>query len=248
MTMATNGTITTTTTRVVGTNEIRANLHSIAGEIERVRTALDTTSLNDLVRSLRDLELRITTIEETTVSAAEDVDASRRELDRERERFQQLWQAYKTQEDELEGLKRQLGVAGEQGRSLAQMQEEVGRLRASAARAADAERALRENQALHVEVESLNRLTREAQARLDAQSIELLALRETATRVAKLQTVDTDLQQERERLAKLYKVYEERAADIRDLQTRLDAWEAWFQKMEPHMSQLCRMTSDAPRA
>lgn len=246
--MAQNGSTTVTTTRtVVGTNEIRSSLHAIAGELERVRSALDTTSLQDLVRSLRDLELRITTIEETTLSAASDVDDARRELDRERERFQQLWAAYKTQEDELSELKSQLGLANANGRTVEELRSEVVRLRNASERAAEGERALRENQALRIEVENQNRILREAQNTLDRQSADLVALRQTATRVTLLETVDKDLEIERERLAKLYKVYEERAADIRDLNTKLQNWEAWFQRMEPHMSQICRMTGDAPR-
>ena len=246
--MPPNGTTTVTTTRTVGTQEIRSSLHAIAGEIERMRTALDTTSLNDLVVSLKDLETRITTVEEASVGAAGEVDSTRRELDRERERFTQLWAAYKAQEDELEGLKRQLGVVGEQGRTVASLKEEVERLRSAAARADEAQKAVRENQVLRVEVENLNRQVRSTQEQLDGQNAEFLGLRETATRITRLETVDKDLQIERERLAKLYKVYEERAQDIRDLQAKLDNWEAWFQKMEPHMSMLCRMTGDAPRA
>ncbi|MCA1819845.1 MAG: hypothetical protein LC620_07345, partial [Halobacteriales archaeon] len=98
-------TTTTRTTRTEGADNIKRNLSNIASEIEKVRERareevnslekikgmLDVGYLNDLTRSVEQLEVRLQTLDTEAVGAASDVDSVRSELAREQERLAKLW-------------------------------------------------------------------------------------------------------------------------------------------------------------
>jgi chromosome segregation ATPase len=258
-------TSTTRTIRTEGADNIKRNLGTIATEIEKVRQRareevnslerikgmLDVGYLNDLIRSIEDLEVRMHTLETEAVSAANDVDATRAELLKEQDRLAKLWEAYKAQEDELSNLRREAPLLQERlverERALESLRREVARLEPLSRYKSEYESAVRENQSLRVEVESLNRELRRLTDSTRAMEVELVQLREDAASKARVAELQGALDAERERLAKLYKVYEEQSVELAESATRLDRWESWFQRVEPAMSSLCRSASDAPR-
>jgi chromosome segregation ATPase len=258
---------TTTTTRTTeGADAIKRNLSSIASEIEKVREKareevnslerikgmLDVGYLNDLIRSIEQLEVRLQTLESEAVGAATEVDGLRTELRREQERLAKLWEAYKSQEDELANLRREWPILqerlNERERALESLRREVARLEPLSRYKQEYDAAVRENQTLRVEVESLNRELRRTADQLRDLEAETVRLREDAGSKARLAEMQGHLDAERERLAKLYKVYEEQAAELARSTSRLDKWEAWFQKVEPALTAICRAAADAPRA
>lgn len=268
--MATERTTTTTTTtrtlRTEGADSIKRNLGNIASEIEKVRQRareevnslerikgmLDVGYLNDLLRSVEQLEVRLQTLESETVTAAADVESTRAELAKEQERLAKLWEAYKAQEDELANLRREAPILQERvlerERALESLRREVARLEPMSRYKSEYDAAVRENQTLRVEVEGLNRELRRISDLLREQEGQMAALREDAASKSRVAELQGALDAERERLAKLYKVYEEQAEDLKRSTGRLDRWEAWFQKVEPSLSAMCRAASDAPRA
>lgn len=261
-------TITTTTrsTRTEGADSIKRNLSNIASEIEKVRERareevnslekikgmLDVGYLNDLIRSVEQLEIRLQTLESEAVGAAGEVDAVRAELAKEQERLAKLWEAYKVQEDELANLRREAPIMterlAERERALESLRREVARLEPLSRYKNEYESAVRENQTLRVEVENLNRELRRLGDSQREMEGELVRLREDAGSKGRLAELQGSLDAERERLAKLYKVYEEQAGELKASVGRLDRWEAWFVKIEPALTSLCRSASDAPRA
>ena len=259
-------TTTTRTTRTEGADTIKRNLGSIATEIEKVRERareevnslekikgmLDVGYLNDLIRSVEQLEVRLQTLESEAVGAAASVDSTRSELAREQERLAKLWEAYKVQEDELANLRREAPIMQERllerERSLESLRREMARLEPLSRYKSEYDAAVRENQTLRVEVESLNREIRSSNDQLRALQGEVGQLRESAGSKSRVAELQGSLDAERERLAKLYKVYEEQAAELKQSGARLAKWESWFQKVEPALTAICRSASDAPRA
>jgi len=260
---------TTTTTRTVrteGADTIKRNLSSIASEIEKVRERareevtslerikgmLDVGYLNDLIRSVEELEVRLHTLESEAVGAASEVDTVRSELAREQDRLAKLWEAYKAQEDELSNLRRETPILQERvlerERALESLRREVSRLEPLSRYKGEYDAAVRENQTLRVEVESLNRELRRLGDATREQESEIVRLREDAASKSRVAELESSLDAERERLAKLYKVYEEQAGDLKAAQLRLERWESWFQRIEPALTGLCRGAADAPRA
>jgi chromosome segregation ATPase len=165
-------------------------------------------------------------------SSSSDLQSAREELAREQERLRKLWDAFKAQEDELNRLR-----ATPTATALSST---------SAQAAADA----RTVESLRREVELLSgdlRRAGEAQRRLEEQNV---ALREQARaaddshrRAAGLQA---ELEQERERLAKLYVVYEEVEAERARLEQHLKEWDAWYHGVSPHLAEICRSIGGAP--
>ncbi len=169
---------------------------------------------------------------QTTEPAAATVEALQAELGREQERLRKLWDAFKSQEDELARLRAAPPVAAPAP--------------APAAVAADS----RATDALRREVELLTadlRRAADAQTRLEEEN---QGLREAARRhqaeVHKHGTVQAELDEERERLAKLYAVYEEVEAERKTLEGRLKEWDAWFHGAAPHIEELARSIHGAP--
>lgn len=257
---------TVTTTRTQGADQIKANLSRVSQEIARVRDRareeanslekikgmLDVSYLNDLITSISELETRMQTLQQESLVAGQEVDTLRGELAREQDRLAKLWEAYKTQEDELNQLRRDAPAFAERAasaeRTAESLRRDVARLEPLSRYKSEYDAVVRENQTLRVEVESLNRDLVRSQDTLRDWETEMASLRESAGSKGRVAELEGQLNDERERLAKLYKVYEEQAEDMKSNTARLDAWESWFQKVLPAMETICRNAGTAPRA
>ena len=168
------------------------------------------------------------TVQTTTPTSGDaHVEALRAELEREQERLRKLWDAFKSQEDELSRLRATGPAPGTlsalDGRGSEALRREVDLLTADLRRAADGQKRL----------EDENQVLRE-NAKAHA---------EVARRVG---TLEGELAEERERLAKLYAVYEEVDAERQRLEARLKEWDAWFHGAAPHIEELARSIHGAP--
>ncbi|MFO1534485.1 MAG: hypothetical protein ABR586_02345 [Thermoplasmatota archaeon] len=174
------------------------------------------------------------------------------ELAREQERLAKLWQAYKLQEDELEQLRRErpvlLDTVAEQDKAISALRREQTDLRDAAAYKEKHEETERRNRVLLIEVESLNREVRATTQALARQEAELGELRSVGATKESVLQLQADLLKEQERLAKLFKVYEEQEQEFKAAQARLAKWESWFSRMEPAVVALPKFFADAPRA
>ena len=153
-------------------------------------------------------------------------DALRAELAREQERLRKLWDAFKSQEDELAQLRLAAPTStlnASEGRGSDSLRREVELLTGDLRRAAEGQKRL----------EDENQVLRE-NAKAHA---------EVARRVTNL---EGELAEERERLAKLYAVYEEVETERKKLEARLKEWDAWFHGAAPHIEELARSIHGAP--
>lgn len=253
-------------TRIEGASQVKANLAAVAAEIalvrdrareeanslERIRGMLDVSYLNNLVKTIEELEIRMSSFETVALNSASQVDQAQAELRQEQERLAKLWDAYKAQEDEFKALKAQSAEwaprLGAYEREIDSLHREVSRLEPLSRMKAEFDNAQRENQVLRHEVESVNRELRAAHDEMARHVDELASLRALGNSKSRVTELEHELDTERDRLAKLYKVYEEQSAGLKASHAHLDRWEAWFSRMEPAMVSFCRGVSDAPRA
>lgn len=158
---------------------------------------------------------------------ANDAESLRAELAREQERLRKLWDAFKSQEDELSRLKSTSTLS-------------------STTAVADA----RTVDSLRREVELLSgdlRRAGEQQRRLEEENVALREQARASEEVARLAaSLQSDLEQERERLAKLYVVYEEVEAERARLEQHIKEWDAWYHGVSPHLAEICRSIGGAP--
>ncbi|MEA3204119.1 MAG: hypothetical protein QOI63_1799 [Thermoplasmata archaeon] len=170
-------------------------------------------------------------------------DDPRAELRREQDRLAKLWQAFKGQEDELEQLRRErpilVDTVAEQDRVIAGLRTEQVALKEAAGFKDRHDEADRRNRILLIEVENLNREVRAAH--------QAVAAGEEAAK-QRVAAAEADLLKEQERLAKLFKVYEEQQQELEAARARLAKWESWFGRMEPAITALPKFFADAPRA
>ncbi|MEK6975354.1 MAG: hypothetical protein AABY18_03320 [Candidatus Thermoplasmatota archaeon] len=167
------------------------------------------------------------TVQTTEASASGDatVEAVRAELAREQERLRKLWDAFKTQEDELSRLRTAAPATlnASDGRGSESLRREVELLTGDLRRAAEGQKRLEdENQVLRENGRAHSETNR------------------------RLTSVEGELAEERERLAKLYAVYEEVEGERKKLESRLKEWDAWFHGAAPHIEELARSIHGAP--
>jgi chromosome segregation ATPase len=168
-----------------------------------------------------------TTTYEVRSSSTGDVTDVRAELAREQERLRKLWDAFKSQEDELTRLRSTASLAstsaGADARTVESLRREVELLTGDLRRAGEATRRLEEENA---------------------------GLREAARATEELHRhaggLQGELEAERERLAKLYVVYEEVEAERARLEQHLKEWDSWYHGVAPHLAEICRSIGGAP--
>jgi chromosome segregation ATPase len=171
-----------------------------------------------------------TTAFEVRATNPNDVDSARAELAREQERLRKLWDAFKSQEDELNRIK--------SGATLHSTSHAGAAVDASTVNS------------LRREVELLTgdlRRAGEAQRRLEEEQVALRESAKTTDEIARRAAgLQSELEQERERLAKLYVVYEEVETERARLEQHIKEWDAWYHGVAPHLAEICRSIGGAP--
>jgi chromosome segregation ATPase len=255
-------TTTRTTTTMGGTNELKNNLTTVQEELARVRDSarqeaeslekirhlLDADALNNLIRTIEDLETRLETLQAEVDGGGSA--QMRAELEQEQERLRKLWDAYKSQEDELNRVRRDYPLMEEKlferERTIESLRRELARLEPLAKQKKEFDEANLQSRRLRTEVDRLTNEVRRANDRADALESEAASLREDAASKGRVGELESALEEERERLAKLYKVYEDGEAEKKDLESRIAEWDAWFDRYGSLMDQMCGAAGEAP--
>ncbi|HWG91607.1 MAG TPA: hypothetical protein VNZ52_12230 [Candidatus Thermoplasmatota archaeon] len=214
-----------------GANAIKSRLESVNQELrriestvkkdqeslERLRDLLDSAYIQKLLAAIEDLEARITSAGADAVAAHREAELTRARLIQEEERLEKLWDAYTIQETELREAEARAGRLAEE---LAQKD----------AATAHAEHVIGEREA---EVRAL----REERATLRARVEELEAARAELKQVDALKERIAEAEArhaaEKERLAKLYVVYEELAEENERLQKQIKERDEWIARHAP---------------
>lgn len=256
-----------TITRTVshnGADQMKNNIRNVAEEIarvrdqareevsalERIRGMLDTGYLNELLQSVEALETRIEELENDSLLSQESAGKIQEELEAEQDRLQKLWDAYKMQEDELERLKRDYPLMEEKlfdrERQIERLRREVARLEPLSQFKDDYEAAAAENSRLARELDASDSELERTQRTLKSLENEVTELRALEADSHRVRDLENELEEERERLAKLYRVYEDQEAEKGELQERLNEWESWFNRVRPSFEATGQAPSMAP--
>jgi chromosome segregation ATPase len=251
---------TTTRTEPAGTGDLKTNLTTVQEELarvrdsarqeaeslERIRGLLDADALNGLIRTIEEMEARL----EQLQSEAAGGGGVRAELEQEQERLRKLWDAYKSQEDELNRVRRDYPLMEEKlferERTIESLRREISRLEPLAKSKREMDDAIAQGRQLRAQVEQLNNELRRTKERNDALLTEAAQLREDSGHKGRVGELEAALEEERERLAKLYKVYEDQEAEKKDLESSIASWEAWFTKYGTLMDRMCGAAGEAP--
>jgi chromosome segregation protein len=183
-----------------------------AASLERLRQMLDLGYWNELVGIVNELENRVREANEMAAQADTLSGETRRKLEEEQRRLEKLWDAFKMQERELRAAEEK---ATRLERDLADKDAGKARLEADLEdKEADVRRTSEENAELLAKVEELER-------RL-GQLKDLEELRSQA------EDYRAKYESERDRLAKLFALFEESEAERERLQREVEAADQWF--------------------
>lgn len=265
MTRTVTRTVTRSSSSVEGADQLKANIANIADEISRVRDAarsevdtlerirgmLDVGTLNDLLRTIQELEVRTQELEDGGSEYRALAEEAQHELEQEQERLAKLWDAYKAQEDELERVKRDYPLMEEKlferERTIETLRKEIARLEPLAQSKAERDAFEKENKKLQSEITIVERRLEKAMDAIDILEKDVTALRALEKDRHKLQTLESELEEERERLAKLYSVYESLEAEKNGIEGKLLDWEAWFDQVRPSLQGACSALKTVPQ-
>jgi chromosome segregation ATPase len=254
----------TRTVRSEGAAELKRNMSNIADEIGRVRDQaqqeaasldkirgmLDVGYLNDLLETIEQMESRFEEESSSNAAMQEDVDSAREELAAEQERLAKLWDAYKTQEDELDRLKRDYPLMEEKlferDRQIDTLRRELARLEPLAKYKSEYDAIVKEHESLIRDLDRANRDMDKMDDKIASMESELSEMRGMSEFKHRVSDLEGELEEERERLAKLYRVYEELEADKAAVEANVSAWEAWFQKSRSAFEGTREALSTAP--
>lgn len=144
----------------------------------------------------------------------------------ETERLQKLWDAFRAQEDELTELKEIIPLMEEKlverERTITSLQRDISLLEPLTKKGKIATDIQRENDRLNADVEVL-------EARLKAKGDEAKPSRD-APKAHEVKELQADLKVEKDRLEKLYSLYQDQESELESSQRTVAEWESWAKK------------------
>lgn len=222
---------------------------------ERMKELIDVRKIERLHQMLEAMQNKAQEAEERALHAYRDQEKCRTELDLEQERLEKLWDAYKQQEDDLADSKRKqeqwkqrcqqqesrIEELQKQVATLKELEEDrekVDKLRAQLKDEQEVkEAAQRELERISAAKEALEQENEELQQYIpykkEAEQLrkrvqELEPLEDYVKYKEQAEELEKQYQREQERLAKLYRVYEDLEQDLEACREKVHQWERWF--------------------
>lgn len=229
-------------------------------ELARVQNLLSLEGVDSISTMMKQFEDRIS---EAEIKRREAADGARRfsaELEKEKERLIKLWEAYKNQEEELATAEKRAQEFEEKARTIEQSKKQLemdltGRITTLTRKLEEREQAsqqfeetrqrLMRTENIKSELETtIQNLRRDMAGKderihsLEAQVAQLRPLEQLTEFKKKFQDVSVEFEKEKDRLTKLFHLYEETEAENRTLKNEVKEWQDWFASNEEIFSKL----------
>ncbi|EMR74095.1 hypothetical protein MBGDN05_00055 [Thermoplasmatales archaeon SCGC AB-539-N05] len=239
---------------------VRSSFCKGTENLEKIQSMLDAGHLDDFTSMIGLFEDRVSSMEREKEDAVEGARKYSEELGKEKERLIKLWDAYKLQEDELAAKDKKITdlqdrtqrfetvkkrVEDEFNQKIESLSEqlktketELQELGEYKTRFKDFDRTRnRLEEKIHSVQSELNDKEKENET-LQNENKELRPLKKQAEYKEKYEETSELYEKERERLSKLYRIYEETDAKCKKLEEELDGWHSWFDSNEEIFSKL----------
>ncbi|MBU0498421.1 MAG: hypothetical protein KKC68_02955, partial [Candidatus Thermoplasmatota archaeon] len=216
--------------------------------------------VNKITTMLQDFEDQLIDAERKREEASAGARKFSEELDKEKERLVKLWDAYKNQEEELSIQEKRASELEEKLReveqSKLQLEQDVNdRLNTLSQKIEEKDRQIKELHHIKQQVEDfesmrtqlegkLDSLTRDNTAKeelinsLEDQVDELRKFEKMAEFKTKFDDVSAEYEKEKERLTKLFALYEETEAENKKIKEEAKGWQNWFSSNEELFTKL----------
>jgi chromosome segregation ATPase len=219
-------------------------------DLTKIQSMLDIGNLEEISGVIENFESRISEMEKKREEAVEGAKRYSEELEKEKERLIKLWDAYKNQEEELSNTEKRIAEFENKMRETEASKRELesdltARINTLNVKLEENENKAREfdeyknkceefdsvRDQLESEVHGLkNDLDIKDQTinSMQKQVDELEGCKEYAEYKDKFDDLSVQYEKEKERLTKLYHLYEETEAECKNLKEEVKNWEKWF--------------------
>jgi len=221
-----------------------------AQDLARIQSMLDMGSFEDMSSTIERFENQVAETERQRAEAADGAKKYSEELEKEKERLIKLWDAYKNQEQELSTTEKRIAEYEERTRtaeaSVKQMEDDY------TARINTLTQKLEENEGKSQQFDEYktrceefdgiqNKLEQEAHEwkeqvtnkdneinSLNLKITELEGQENYSEYKNKYEEVNAEYEKEKDRLTKLYQLYEETDAEVKKLRGETKSWQDWY--------------------
>lgn len=202
--------------------------------IESIRGLIDAESLAGLLSSITEMEDELVTLVNDRDAKAEDVQALAGELEAEKERLTKLWDAYKVQEEELRRMQRDEPLLKERladrDRMISELEDEVNKLRSYEDYKERYQGLQRDHERLRASYKQMEDDMHKRNDEIVAMEAKMEKLQASEEDTRKLKDLEKKLAEEKERLAKLYKVYEDAESSLKTAEAEAARWREWYDR------------------
>ncbi len=246
--------------------QIRSSFYQGVEEIERIKKILNSEHIGRFSDIITEYEAQLTRMEKERNEAIENARKYSQELEKEKERLIKLWDAYKLQEDELNERDRRIAElerkVKEYENRLRETEKDLSsRIETLTRKLEEKENLLKEyddfrrkyalyeekNRKLQEEIDNLRNTLNEKEkeiTQLKQMVDELSKYREFEDYKTKYEKLNIEFNKERERLVKLYKLYEDLERENNKLREELNGWRQWYESNAELLDRLFKSTED----
>ena len=241
-------------------NTIKSSFSKGMDDLAKIQTMISMDGVHSLNTMIANFEDRIMEAERKRLEAAEGARKFGEELEKEKERLMKLWDAYKNQEEELsnqekraqqlednvrdiETSKKQL--EGDLTNSITTLNKKLEEKEQKLIQLEQLEQRTKDFETIRTDLENnVNQLTcdvtnkNETIKTLEAQVEELQKFKQFEEFKHKFDEISVEYEKEKDRLTKLFRLYEETEAENQHLKKEVSKWETWFNQNEDLFNKL----------
>ena len=221
-----------------------------AENLSRIQNMLSVGNFDDLTGMIEKFESRVAEVEKQRLEASDGARKYSEELEKEKERLIKLWDAYKNQEEELSTAEKKATEYEERVRTaelekkqveddltsrINTLNEKLQQYEGNASEFENYKQKCEEFDGIRNQLERELHDLRDANTKKDnmindlsRQVSELSAKENYEEYKNKYEEVQAEYDKEKERLTKLYQLYEETESDCKTLRSANEKWESWY--------------------
>jgi chromosome segregation ATPase len=229
-------------------------------DLAKIQSMLSFEGLNKMDSMMRSFEDRLSEAERRRDEATEGARRYSMELEKEKERLIKLWDAYKNQEESLATQEKRVAELDERLRDAEQMhmqfeRDATVRIQTLTQKLDERSQSMRQMEDLKQQVMRFDTIRSQLEGNVDQMQAELTTKDEVirglerqveelrsfeqfAEFKPKFEAVSMEFEKEKERLTKLFRLYEETESENKQLKEELRGWQSWFASNEELFTRL----------
>ena len=235
-------------------DSIKSSFSKGMDDLAKIQGMLSQEGVDNISTMIQDFEGRLSESERRRNEATEGAQRYSEELEKEKERLVKLWDAYKNQEEELANQEKKTTGLEDKLREIedsrGQFEEDANaRIATLTQKLEEREQDLQQLEELRQNVMEFDSIKGQLEGEMDsfkadisakeetinllnAKIDELKKFEESAEFETKFEEISVEFEKEKDRLTKLFRLYEETEAENRKLKDEVKEWKNWFDSNE----------------